>query len=340
MNDLQDEFSLIGFLSKILAAWRDFAIIAAVCLSLVGAWLLFGPPSYSASIAFSPQVSGASALRGLAAQFGLDPAASEAGQSTDFYQELVRSDRLLGMVVSSRFEVVSSEGTLSGTLDTVLKVRSSLPAVRMDKAIRFLRDALTVSSSRRSGLVTIRVTAVSPELVEQIQMQVLAAVADFNQNLRESRARAERLFVEKRLAQTRAELSKSEERLTQFVMVNRSIQASPELALERDRLARDVSLKQTLVTGLSQGYEQAKIDEVRDTPLLTVMQPASRPVNRDWRPIFAVVSALMVAVLAFAVLELFRHAVATARLQDPESLASISRSVGEIRSSIRPSKRQ
>jgi uncharacterized protein involved in exopolysaccharide biosynthesis len=219
-------------------------------------------------------------------------------------------------------------------------VRSSLPAVRMDKAIRFLRDALTVSSSRRSGLVTIRVTAVSPELVEQIQMQVLAAVADFNQNLRESRARAERLFVEKRLAQTRAELSKSEERLTQFVMVNRSIQASPELALERDRLARDVSLKQTLVTGLSQGYEQAKIDEVRDTPLLTVMQPASRPVNRDWRPIFAVVSALMVAVLAFAVLELFRHAVATARLQDPESLASISRSVGEIRSSIRPSKRQ
>ncbi len=45
---------------------------------------------------------------------------------------------------------------------------------------------------------------------------------------------------------------------------------------EHDRLERPVSMRQELVTAMAQAYEQARVDEVRNTPVITVIdQPES-----------------------------------------------------------------
>jgi hypothetical protein len=55
------------------------------------------------------------------------------------------------------------------------------------------------------------------------------------------------------------------------------------LRFQDERLAADISLQRQLFTTLSQAYEQAKIDEVRDTPVITVVELPEVPVRPDSR---------------------------------------------------------
>src|SRR3712207_7894583 len=48
---------------------------------------------------------------------------------------------------------------------------------------------------------------------------------------------------------------------------NRDYRNSPELTFQQERLSREVSRVQQLYGRLSEAYEQAKIEEVRDTPV-------------------------------------------------------------------------
>jgi uncharacterized protein involved in exopolysaccharide biosynthesis len=64
-----------------------------------------------------------------------------------------------------------------------------------------------------------------------------------------------------------------------FLQTNRMTE-SPELTFQRDRLQREVTLRQQLVTGLAQRYEENRIQEVRDTPVITIIESpvlAARP---------------------------------------------------------------
>jgi uncharacterized protein involved in exopolysaccharide biosynthesis len=77
-----------------------------------------------------------------------------------------------------------------------------------------------------------------------------------------------------------SELGAAESRLRAFDERNLRIDNSPELRLERDRLQREIGTKQEVVTMLAQAFEQARIDEVRNTPAITIIERPSLP----WRP--------------------------------------------------------
>jgi capsule polysaccharide export protein KpsE/RkpR len=57
----------------------------------------------------------------------------------------------------------------------------------------------------------------------------------------------------------------------------------PELGTELARLVRDVKVQETVYTLLTQQYEQAKIAEARDTPVVQVLDKAV-PAERKSRP--------------------------------------------------------
>jgi len=68
-----------------------------------------------------------------------------------------------------------------------------------------------------------------------------------------------------------------------FLQNNRQFQSSPELVFQHDRLQRRVAMRQQVYTSLVQSYEQARIDEVRNTPVITVVEEAEEPVRPDSR---------------------------------------------------------
>jgi uncharacterized protein involved in exopolysaccharide biosynthesis len=112
---------------------------------------------------------------------------------------------------------------------------------------------------------------------------LLDQVNVFNLNRRQEQASAEREFIEKRLADAQAQMSAAENNLQVFLTENRDFRSSPTLTLEFDRLNRTVASRQSLYNGLATSYEQAKIEEVRDLPVITVLEPPEMPIEADPR---------------------------------------------------------
>jgi uncharacterized protein involved in exopolysaccharide biosynthesis len=112
---------------------------------------------------------------------------------------------------------------------------------------------------------------------------LLQAIALFNMDTRQSQAAAERRFIGDRVDSARDSLHAAETDLQLFLESNRQWENAPLLIFQHDRLQREVMLYQSVLTTLVQSYEQASITEVRDTPVITVLQEPFLPPGRDPR---------------------------------------------------------
>jgi uncharacterized protein involved in exopolysaccharide biosynthesis len=134
----------------------------------------------------------------------------------------------------------------------------------------------------KTGVISVGVVADDPQLAQQIAQQMLEELNRFNLSTRRSQATAERQFTERRLADEAETLRAAENALESFVESNRDLRA-PRVALEQERLTRAVTLRRQLYTTLAANLEQAKLDEVRDTPVLTVIEAPVAPARPDKR---------------------------------------------------------
>jgi uncharacterized protein involved in exopolysaccharide biosynthesis len=226
----------------------------------------------------------ASPLSGLAAQFGVAMPSTSGAESPAFYADLVQSRGLLGSVVDTPFEYETDGGAKAkGTLTDFYKSKGKTPALRRDAAIRRLGDEVNASTVQKTGVVNLEVTAIQPALAVQINQRLLELLNEFNLRSRQSQAGEERRFTERRLSEVKQDLRTAEDRLQQFLQRNRDMRNSPELTFQADRLQREVTMQQDVYTTLAQAYEQAKIEEVRDTPVITIVQQAEFPVRPDRR---------------------------------------------------------
>jgi uncharacterized protein involved in exopolysaccharide biosynthesis len=141
---------------------------------------------------------------------------------------------------------------------------------------------------------------------------------DYNLQSLQSQAAAERRFTEARLDEARAALRGAEDALERFLEENRQY-TSPPLALERERIQRDVMLQQQIVMGLAQHYEDARIREVRNTPVITIVEEPALPVFPDPRGTLRllILSGVLSGVAASGVV-VFRAGWKRQRATDPD----------------------
>lgn len=141
---------------------------------------------------------------------------------------------------------------------------------------------VTVWTVKTTGVVAFSVATKWRSVSLEIATALINGVKDYNQRTRQEQAAAERKFVEGRLALAASELRAAEERLGSFLLTNRDI-GSPEIVMQRDRFQRDVILRQQVYTSLTQSYEEARIREVRDTPVITMFESPWVPVKPESR---------------------------------------------------------
>ena len=75
----------------------------------------------------------------------------------------------------------------------------------------------------------------------------------------------------------------AEGRLGVFLRNNRQFASSPDLSFEFDRLQRRVAPHQGILTALTTAFEDARVREVRDTPVITVIEAPELPARPDPR---------------------------------------------------------
>ena len=285
-----DEISLLEVASLVLRRRRLILVstFAGALLALVAA--LMSPLEYTATASFLPHGGdreGLSGVSGLAQQFGFSiPRSGGAERSPEFYQDLLQSRWILDGMVRSDAEVVAATGVTAVDLAEHFGIGGETAEERNARTRRHLAaNVISVSVSRETGIVTVSLRTDEPELSAAIGRRLLDLVSAFDVETRQSQASAEMGFAEERLGQLRVERSTAEDSLEVFLIENRQFARSPQLTFEHDRLQRQVVMRQALVTAMAQTYEQARIDEVRNTPVITMIDQPEPPVFPDarWR---------------------------------------------------------
>ena len=82
------------------------------------------------------------------------------------------------------------------------------------------------------------------------------------------------------MVEVKEDLTKSENVLKEFREKNRQV-LSPQLLLEQERLIRDVQINATIYTELRKQFELVKIEEVKNIPVINVMDSARAPAKKD-----------------------------------------------------------
>jgi len=272
----RDDLTLFSILAVLLRHRRLLVTVPLVTLAAAITVLLVRGRTYCADSTFKPEVSEGSdsRLSGVAAQFGLMIPGAPLGDPVRYYSELATSREVLEQVVNSRYRVHTGEGpadTLVGTYLDLYRIPKRTGQARMRLALAKLRSQVIVTNNREAGLVYIRTLAKWPDLAAQMNRRILDLLNEGNQERRQSKAAAERRFVEGRLQEARKDLDAAESEVARFLQGNRRYQDSPMLTLEYAQLQRRVELHQQVHTTLALSYEQARIDEVRNTPLLILI---------------------------------------------------------------------
>ena len=265
---------MAGVIAMILRRWR-LAVALPLTVALVAVASASIGRGHAADSSFTPEAgSGQTApLAGFAAQFGIEIGGPDAAISVDFYRALLESRQLLTDLARSELRFTSGDGEQrQGVLLDLLDVDGAGENERAQRAYRRLLNDVDISIDRAANLVRVRTRAESPELAETMNRRLLDLVDAFNIDQRSSSARARRDFAGQRVAEARGELQQAEEQLRTFLEQNRRFEDSPALVFEERRLQQEVDLREGIYTTLAQAYEQARVDAVRDIPLITIVE--------------------------------------------------------------------
>jgi uncharacterized protein involved in exopolysaccharide biosynthesis len=279
-----DEISVVSVVNVIL---RHRVMIATLML-LIGFYSGFrsitSPKHYTVESQFLVKGSrGAGQLGGLAAQLGISIGGGDAGQNPQFYLDLLEAKAILWPIAQMNYTVKTDTGVVTGNLIKIFNIKDPRPNVARAKVLDALKGAISSTSSVKTGVITVLVHAGRPDLAVQISSNLLNQVNLYNLARRQEQAAGERAFVERQVDEKRTELRQAEGELRDFLEANRMYAQSPELILERTRLQRAVDMRNILYTSMLQSYEQARIDEMRDLPVISIIEPPEMPIQNDPR---------------------------------------------------------
>lgn len=278
------DVSLFELMTPLVTRWKLIAGTAIGCAIVTLLLLLLQRPTYTAVSTFTPENSSSSGfmgnlvgLAGLAGQLGLG-STSASSVSPDFFVKVAHSDEILRSALLREFTDPDS-AAIKRPLLQLLDVKGDSPEERIQRGVRVLRNRTEAAADKSTGIVTLEVQLHSPELAADVAKYMVQLLNRFNLESRQSQSREQRRFSGERLAVAEQELRSAEQAQLAFLQRNRQYLDSPLLAFEYNRLNRQVHLRQEVYQTLTKAHEEARIAEVRDTPVLTVIDSAVAPVK-------------------------------------------------------------
>ena len=273
--------SLIALINILLRRRRLLLLVAGAAAIVTASYKLISPRTYTVPASFFVQSHEQGGAAGLAAQLGVNVGGIDVSQSPGFYAALLKTPDVLGRLVDTTF--VTSDNATPRPLEIIWNVKGVDKRLRRAAVLSRLQAAISSSVGLRLDVVTLSVTTRDPLLSKRLADALLSEVNRFNLQTRQSRASAERRFAEGRMNEVRGELRVAEDALERFYKENRQPYLSAELELQKGRLSRRGELLSSTYTTLATAFERARIDEVRDTPLITLIQRPDTPVRADPR---------------------------------------------------------
>ncbi len=232
----------------------------------------------------SSSSSSMSEAQGLAAQFGINMASgSQGGEHKWAYPAIIKSRTVARKVLRNKFD--TNEFGKNKSLTQILTFGNEKQLYQMDTletmAVDIFLEEVNVSEDMNTGIYTLSVNSSEPKLAYEINKALINELEVFQKEYNKSQRSDARKFIEERINETKLELQKIEDKLKNFLDRNRRIENSPALQLEQQRLSREVTVLTGVFTTLRQQLETTKIEEVKESNYVIIIDPPEKPLIRS-----------------------------------------------------------
>ncbi len=232
-------------------------------------------PDYGAKESTLSQLSGLASLAGVSVG---------QGTPTDVYENLITCEAVVAPVIYAKYKTDKYPDSVN--LVQYLKVRpdKSLPPdlrkrdmfLKAYKAI--VKGNISTNMDRMSKILTVSAKMPEAALSAEVVNKLVESLDNYIRTKRKSYASDQLTYIEERMGQVSDSLRIAEDRLRDFREQNRMVIQSPELMLIQERLTRNVDILGSVYLELRKQYELAKIDVIKDTPIVNVRDYAKDPV--------------------------------------------------------------
>lgn len=341
-----DHLTLTRWIAGVLLRWRLVAgiTLAMIVIGMIATFMI--PPVYRSHASFVANSSSSSKLQGAgSATSGLGGLISQLGgsvggdpsESPHFYVELLESRELLTRLLLSRFPNPRTEIPRdSATLLSILRIKRADPQRQLEVGVKKMLDASHPGMDPKTNLVWFSIDAQWPELSAQIANRMIGLVSSFNRETRVSRSKSKREFLQTRHDSAQTALRSAEERQRVFYEQNRGFISAPSLKYEEQRIRREVDLASDLYINLDRQLEVARIDEINDATLITVIDSAVVPRKAQW-PRYGVLlfSATAIGLLIGFLVAASAAVIGDWRERNPDSWSEFRAAVKTTRAELR-----
>ena len=238
--------------------------------------------STSKVMSSSSSASSMSQTAGLAAQFGISLPMTNA-EPKWAYTEILKSRNLARLVLNKEFKINNNSQKLKLLeIMTMSIVDEKTPKnEKMAIGIEQFLESLNINEDIKNGIITINFSSSDPVLSYEVNKLVIEELDNYQKDFSRAKAYKTKIFIESRIKSTEKELMELEENLKVFRDRNRRIENSPLLQLEQQRLAREVTVLTGVFTTLKQQLETTKIEEVRESDYVIILDPPEVPLFKS-----------------------------------------------------------
>jgi uncharacterized protein involved in exopolysaccharide biosynthesis len=281
----EDTISLADIMLTLARQIKVIIITPTILCTLAIIYVLFfTKPVYTstAKIMSSSSGGGRSQAAGLAAQFGI---AMPTGQSEPkwVYPEIIKSRTLARAVLKQKFD--TNEFGPQKSLLQILTYGNDEPEFNLDTleimGVENLLAMIGISEDKITAILTLSINASEPKLAAEINKVLIEELDSHQRRYNKAKTSDTKQFIEERIIDTEKELIAAEEDLKVFMDRNRRIENSPALQLEQQRLGREVTVLTGVFTTLKQQLETTKIEEVKESDYVIILDAPEVPLQRS-----------------------------------------------------------
>ena len=269
----------------------------AVIIGLVIAFSI--PKEYTTTVKLMPETNNTASkmgnLGGLAAMAGIDinSGNSQDAISPEVYPDIVHSTPFLLELFPQ--EVTNKKKTLKMSLFNYLKGHQkeawwNLIIQAPDKIdpffltkeqkdiIKKLQERISIFVDKKTQVVTVSVRMQDPVISARVTDNVVEKLKKYITNYRTQKAKKDLEFTEKVLKEAQDAYYKAQQTYAAFEDGNKNI-VSASYRTELERLKNEMTLTFNVYNTLAQKQEQDKLRVQEQTPVYTIIEPASVPLK-------------------------------------------------------------
>lgn len=285
-----------------------FFLISGIFFFLTIIYLIIATNWYTATIKIIPSEPNDNMMlrqyASIAALAGVNIPMGAASQHY-FYPEIIKSNFILNRILEHKFK--TEDPNIQMTVFDILGIEIDSSETDWKFKLyektkkRFRNSFIKTEIDELTEMIIVSIELPNDRIfVTEVANFIITELDKYNRIYKRTKAKDQRLVIEKGIKENLKNLKKAEAKLVQFEIKNKDV-TSPEKKVFLNGLQMDVDIFYTIVKELKKQLELIKIEEVKQTPTLDILEKASKPyeASKPKKIVFLFLGLIISILIAF-----------------------------------------